>query len=922
MQVRALALAGALMTTVLGGPLPARAAISQHHGLVGPTAQLAQRLRAQGAHLSRSVAIPTVGAGGDSYGLFVRGRTSAAAINSTGARAGTVLTVGATAYGTLDQVNAIAALPGVDEVDIAGQGKRRLDVSVPDVRASEPGHASAANVPHLWSGTSGSFTGDRGQGVVVGVEDSGVDIQNPDFQTPSGTRIKFLWDQVACGDKSGLPSTDTCEGARSSGGHPAEGGYGQACTGATIDGGSCGPFFYYLDCNTPADFGYPYGTGSPYTASAIVSLPEEDCDGHGTHVTGIAAANGRATSLAGTTFGTGGASSGKYIGVAPESTIVAVKNSGDLARAVDGVKFIFDRASDLGMPASVNLSFGPNAGPHDGTSMFETLLDALTGPGRVISAAAGNTSTGSTSLHYHATNSTPTGQSDLNRLYIGSAPVVVDIWYPGAAQFSISASGPGVTLAAVQPPAPAASNLAAPDGTCSTGTGSNNTQGRAVDSSTGNEIDVLSCTNMPGNHDNEIQFIIANPGNADLHVTGCSTASPCIDTWSFILKAESGSGTWHAWTFAQADYLFHGGFGSDSYTTSSPGTAHNILAVGSYATSKANTPANSGGWSNHQGGTSYDQLQESPGQVSSFSSIGPTRDGRTGIDIVAPGQEIGSSLSAHAGTALLTACAAVDSAGARLSGANACEAEDGAHVYVQGTSQASPHVAGAVALMLQENASLDVTGVRRILRDTANTSQSGPPPSKSYGSGGLRLGPAVASTSQPTEPLAGGQAITISGFDFQPGMTVTYDSTTYNVTPTDSAHLTLTPPAASTPHPVPMTFANPDGSSGADPYVFRYAAPTGKFHPLDPARIVDTRGDQGSSVNPYAGQTLGPDGSLNVVVAGGTTGVDPGATAVVVNITATNTKAAGGFLTVYPKGQVRPTASNLNFGPGQNVPNL
>jgi len=32
--------------------------------------------------------------------------------------------------------------------------------------------------------------------------------------------------------------------------------------------------------------------------------------------------------------------------------------------------------------------------------------------------------------------------------------------------------------------------------------------------------------------------------------------------------------------------------------------------------------------------------------------------------------------------------------------------------------------------------------------------------------------------------------------------------------------------------------------------------------------------------------------------------------------------SAGSFITVFPSGVTRPIASNLNFGPGQNIPNL
>ena len=44
-------------------------------------------------------------------------------------------------------------------------------------------------------------------------------------------------------------------------------------------------------------------------------------------------------------------------------------------------------------------------------------------------------------------------------------------------------------------------------------------------------------------------------------------------------------------------------------------------------------------------------------------------------------------------------------------------------------------------------------------------------------------------------------------------------------------------------------------------------------------------------------------------------------TAVVLNTTVTE-PTAGSFLTLYPFGGALPTASNLNFGPDQTVPNL
>lgn len=49
--------------------------------------------------------------------------------------------------------------------------------------------------------------------------------------------------------------------------------------------------------------------------------------------------------------------------------------------------------------------------------------------------------------------------------------------------------------------------------------------------------------------------------------------------------------------------------------------------------------------------------------------------------------------------------------------------------------------------------------------------------------------------------------------------------------------------------------------------------------------------------------------------------VPSNATAVIANVTATNPTSLG-YLTVWPAGSDQPTTSNLNFQPGQSVPNL
>jgi hypothetical protein len=88
------------------------------------------------------------------------------------------------------------------------------------------------------------------------------------------------------------------------------------------------------------------------------------------------------------------------------------------------------------------------------------------------------------------------------------------------------------------------------------------------------------------------------------------------------------------------------------------------------------------------------------------------------------------------------------------------------------------------------------------------------------------------------------------------------------------------------------------------------------YVPLDPVRILDTRdGTGGTSTRLGAGQTM----ELKVTEVGT---VRADATAVVLNVTATNVSGPESYLTVWPSGGTRPVASNLNFTGGQTVPNL
>ncbi len=90
------------------------------------------------------------------------------------------------------------------------------------------------------------------------------------------------------------------------------------------------------------------------------------------------------------------------------------------------------------------------------------------------------------------------------------------------------------------------------------------------------------------------------------------------------------------------------------------------------------------------------------------------------------------------------------------------------------------------------------------------------------------------------------------------------------------------------------------------------AASTGsEYFATAPVRLLDTR---------LEGRPLTADGSFRLRVAG-TDAVPTDATAVAINVTATDTTAAS-FLAIYPTGIAAPTTSNLNWPRGATVANL
>lgn len=201
------------------------------------------------------------------------------------------------------------------------------------------------HVDEVHAGTGGLTTGYTGAGVIIGVVDTGLDFNHPDFKEANGdTRVLRYWDQS-------MPDTPT----------------------------------------SPA----PYGYGHVWDSTDInnLAITSMDNSAHGSTVTGQATGNGLAN--------------GTNKGMAPDSKIIVVET--DFSRpnwtltVADACDYIFSVADSLGMPAVVNLSLGSYLGSHDGndpaSEAIEALLDSK--DGRIVVCAAGN-SGGIGPYHQHS----------------------------------------------------------------------------------------------------------------------------------------------------------------------------------------------------------------------------------------------------------------------------------------------------------------------------------------------------------------------------------------------------------------------------------------------------------------------------------------------------------------------------------------
>lgn len=205
-----------------------------------------------------------------------------------------------------------------------------------------------------------------GKGVLIGIIDSGIDFTNPDFRNPDGsTRIRALYDI----QQNKIFSREDIN--------------------------------LYLQSEAFEAVNNPNLQNEASSENVTISLSRAiDFSGHGTAVAGIAASNGASSRgyFESAAQGNGGTYENTLAGVAPEAELLVVKLGQDIpdsfphtTQLMKAVNWTVLTATEMGMPISINISIGNTYGPHDGSSLLETFLDAAAEVGRTsICVGSGN----------------------------------------------------------------------------------------------------------------------------------------------------------------------------------------------------------------------------------------------------------------------------------------------------------------------------------------------------------------------------------------------------------------------------------------------------------------------------------------------------------------------------------------------------
>lgn len=613
-----------------------------------------------------------------------------------------------------------------------------LDPDVSRVRAPVRQRPSLTNaLPDTHTSAVHSTWNLHGSGAIYGAIDTGIDVTQMDFKADAThTRIAYLWDQTTTGTSPGPPSGFT---------------YGREWTAALINAGSCTE----TSSNT-ADWG------------------------HGTSTSGVGAGNGSS--------GNGG-----YAGQADQADIVFVKTDLTDAHIQDAITYIRGRATALGKPVSINMSFGGGWGPHDGGDDLSYWMDNTSGisdstQGVVLSAAAGN----DTGTQGHVggaicpenTSCSPCGSTDDTNTQAFSwdcsnqmQPLVMEWYLPALLSveirawipyysktstggawgaywaatgwLSITGSNPGTAYALSVTRKRTGCSTTSPCYDSYVGDGTTTTPGKM-------QVVLAWQKPMTDYHNSNLQYVYAeyDPATTTQSPTfggdlcynpGTGQRTAAIIQW----RQNGGTGSGGRVDGYQVDSLNWGYFaagatgvcrsgivgdsylnGNDDKMINGPAAAHTVLAVAGHVTRNA--------WTD-KGGTPR-STTETLDAIASYSSLGPLRGISEGNAVVSDQKPNLSAPSEAVITSLSDDFAAGWYTSTPQSSYMPLETPINQHIAQEGTSFSSPQVAGAAAILLGAKPTLTLGQVRTDLQNGARSdANTGTVPNDTWGYGKLTL---------------------------------------------------------------------------------------------------------------------------------------------------------------------------------------
>ena len=419
----------------------------------------------------------------------------------------------------------------------------------------------------------------------------------------------------------------------------------------------------FLDQFAAADepYGQPIELGREYNTETDIKGKGYAGDSyrqyHGTHCLGIAAGFGHTT---------------PYRGVAYEAEMAAAnsKVAGDSAYGSANelalMQYLFDYADERRMPCVITYSIGFNALPGD-CELFEEGISQLVGPGHILVVAAGNES------HKLGYVCKPKGMAVAGTSLIGDKDGVAYLY-----------SQDPFTLKVISKHKEPVDGSLKGDSLVYTPTE------RKVEKQIGGKLfsvekddTCYTIAYMRDSTDTDASAVLLVIEGEDSHV------QLVADTrHRFINDTETDSRCGNA---------------TNDHNVNLPGCLPSVVTVGALNARSEFTNIN-GEKITKSGGKSPE------GTIAFFSSQGPTLDGRLKPDVVAPGVNIHASANSHYETDY----------GDVLVTKSTFEGREYPWIALSGTSQATPCVAGIVALWLQANPTLSPDDVKRIIRETSH----------------------------------------------------------------------------------------------------------------------------------------------------------------------------------------------------------